>query len=194
MRIILEGPDGSGKSTLAKKLRSAFGYPIHHFSYPKTKYEKENLAKIYRKFLSEHDDVIIDRMWYSTLVYGPIMRGKSEVTLAQSMSLEIEYKPLVIYCTGNPLLLWERCKKRGEDYVSDPNKFLQICERYDALMLEGTHVVPIYVFDTTKEEIDGKDTAGTEDAGHSILQTLSSVDEESVQRKEQANRRTAKRV
>ena len=132
MIILLEGPDGSGKSTLASKLSEAFNYDLYHFSEPKT----ENVFGEYWDFLAEHDDAVVDRMWPSTQVYGPIMRNKSEISNTQAGLLEgrFGHKIVLIYCTDNPDILWQRCCDRGEDYVTDKITLTRICAMYDFVM------------------------------------------------------------
>lgn len=152
MIFILEGPDGSGKTTLASKLSEAFNFPVKHFSYPKTEEEQKALFETYQQYLLTHDNVIIDRMWLSTMVYGPVMRGVSEVSTDQATLLEkaFGHKIIMIYCTGDPQILWERCSKRGEDYVQTLGKFRDICRRYDEVMLTTKHYIPIHTW-TFKE-------------------------------------------
>jgi predicted ATPase len=88
MIIILEGPDGSGKTTLAKKLVSQTGFKYIHKSYPKTQEEMDNMTQDYLDLINTGDNMIIDRSWYSEIVYGPILRSRSNVSQEQALMLE----------------------------------------------------------------------------------------------------------
>lgn len=156
MIVVLEGPDGSGKTTLGKKLSEALGYPMTHFSYPKTHEEQAELFGTYWKFLEEHDNAIVDRMWYSTMVYGPIMRDTSEISMRQSMLMEATFhdKLVVIYCTGDADTLWERCKERGEDYIPTRDVFDAIYEAYNFIMYMTEHLIPIHTWEVPTDVKD----------------------------------------
>lgn len=95
MIILLEGPDGAGKTTLAQELvvdltsrdrdvRLIRRGPIQ--------------ADVFTEYLRPLDDLIgkpagtiwiLDRWHVGELIYGPILRGKSELTKFQSAYLEM---------------------------------------------------------------------------------------------------------
>lgn len=123
MFIIFEGPDGAGKTTMINKMKeqypeaivTAFGKPpenIDQFIW----YSSALLA-------AKPEEVhILDRSWYSELVYGPIMRGKTAILPQHVLLLEMLVKQKggghVMHLTANNRTLAARCKKRGEDYVN----------------------------------------------------------------------------
>ena len=88
MIILLEGPDGSGKTTLANKIKQQTGYVLLHRSYPKTKEEKAKMKQEYLEAIKSRKNIIIDRCWYSEMVYGPIMRGESAISYPDMYELE----------------------------------------------------------------------------------------------------------
>ena len=147
MILILEGPDGSGKSTLAKQLAASTGYKIIHFSKPETEEEKENMFSMYEDVLIWNRHAILDRCWYSEMVYGEVMRGGSCISTHQMYELEdMMAGALLIYCTGPRNTLWDRCKKRGEEYITSWRTFNEICDGYDMFM-RMPHKIPVVTYE-----------------------------------------------
>lgn len=149
MIIIIEGPDGSGKTTLAKKLSKQTGYPLVHRSAPKSDDEKTAMKEMYLRCIREGADAIFDRCWYSEMVYGPIMRDASVISYPNMYALEkrlTDHGALIIYCTGDPDVLWERCTERGEDYITDRETHLKICAGFEELM-SLPHYVPVVKYE-----------------------------------------------
>lgn len=145
MIIIIEGPDGSGKTTLANQMSMQTGYPIMHRSKPETKEEKEAMYKEYAALASSKRNIILDRCWYSEMVYGNVMRDESVIDFYEMYDLEqlvANGGGMVIYCTGQPHVLYKRAKQRGEDYITDYEDFKAICSLYDSLM-GVPHKIPV---------------------------------------------------
>lgn len=145
MIIIIEGPDGSGKSTLAEQLAKQTGFLLMHRSQPKTEEEKQNMMAEYLHVIKAGKNVIMDRCWYSEMVYGPIMRDETCISYPDMYELEkllCRNGALIIYCTASHAVLWKRCQARGEDYITDIITHQKICEGYDALM-RVPHLVPV---------------------------------------------------
>lgn len=149
MIIIIEGPDGSGKTTLAEKLSKQTGYPVVHHSYPKTDEEKRMMLSYYLDTIETGKNMIIDRCWYSEMVYGEAIRGSSAISFPEMYLLETKlakHGALIIHCTDKPKTLWRRATKRGEDYVVDYETFERICTGFDVLM-SVPHLVPVVKYD-----------------------------------------------
>jgi thymidylate kinase len=153
MILLIEGPDGAGKTTLIENLcKSYSGALVYHFGAP-----VPNEDQFYRYAQPIIDQpattlLIYDRTWYSEFVYGPIMRGRSELNYAHSQALEALVLQHggghVIYCTGKPSILWSRCKKRGETYIQDAEQHAKLCKQYDYVMATVCKL-PVVVFNTT---------------------------------------------
>jgi len=146
MILIIEGPDGSGKTTLAEYLSKQMGFPIKHRSNPKTEEEKREMMQSYIDDIKNSNNIIWDRCFYSEMVYGPVMRDKSYITKYQMLDLEqmlLKAGALVIYCTDDTLELWERCQTRGEHYITTVELMGEIKTRYDKLMLNTNHLIPV---------------------------------------------------
>lgn len=146
MIILLEGPEAAGKSTLAKLLEEQTGYPVVHMDKPKTDEEKQNMYMDYMNKIQSVDNVIFDRCWYSEMVYGPIMRDKSYISHSQMCNLEsalVRKGAMIIHCTDNVALLWERCNERGEDYVTDAKTLVKITQGFEDLLHGHHHSIPV---------------------------------------------------
>lgn len=150
MIIIVEGPDGSGKSMLAEKISKQAGFILMHRSYPKNELEKTRMINEYLEVIKSGTNVVFDRSWHSELVYGTVMRDDSVITYPSMYELEKQIcrngGGLIIYCTGKPNILWNRCTARGEDYVTDFATFSKICEAYDELM-SLPHLLPVVKYE-----------------------------------------------
>lgn len=145
MILILEGPDGSGKSTLANKLSAQTGYPVVHRSAPKSEDEKKAMMQMYKQAIAESKDIIFDRCWYSEMVYGPVMRDATCISYEDMYKLELELcncGALIIYCTGPVRRMWDRCTKRGEDYIGSFETFSAIHDGYEQIM-SLPHLIPV---------------------------------------------------
>ena len=148
MIIIIEGPDGSGKSTLAEKISKQSGYPVVHRSAPKSEEEKAQMMQMYRQAIKESKDIIFDRCWYSEMVYGPVMRDASVISSEEMYKLELELcevGALIIYCTGPMRTLWNRCQKRGEEYITSYETFKDLYHRYEKIM-KAPHLIPVVTY------------------------------------------------
>ncbi len=151
MIIIIEGIDGSGKTELAKQISKQTKYPIIHRSNPKTEEEKQLMMGEYLQAIKNNKNVIFDRCWYSELAYGPVMRDASIITYPQMYALErmlAKTGALIIHCTGQANVLWQRCQKRGEDYIVSKDDFLEIYANYGDIFA-APHLVPVvnYVYE-----------------------------------------------
>lgn len=147
MIIILEGPDGSGKTTLANALAKQTKYPIKHCVQPKP--DESGMLGMYLNLIKSNKNLILDRSWYSEMVYGPVMRGTSEISYPDMYLLEqalVKHGAIIIHCTDKPEVLWCRCAKRGEDYVTNYSTFEAIHKGFNELM-NVPHLVPVVKYD-----------------------------------------------
>ena len=152
MIIILEGPDGSGKTTLAKYFSDKLGYEIKHRSNPKTQKEKDEMMQSYKDDIMNEENIIWDRGFHSELVYGPIKRDKTYISIDQMLELEKDLSikgTMVIYCTDEIQTLWKRCTSRGEAYIKNIDELQVIKDGYDQLMYNSKHLVPIFTYKLT---------------------------------------------
>lgn len=145
MFIILVGPDGAGKSTLAKQLAEQTGFEIIAMDKPKTEEEKNDMCNNYCQMILHKNNVIFDRFAYCEKIYGPIFRGGSALTnedLYHIESLLAGKGAIIIHCTASVKTLWERCKERGENYVTDPYTLAHIVDEYH-MMFAKPRLIPV---------------------------------------------------
>lgn len=150
MIIIIEGPDGSGKSTLANKLRDQTGYMLLHRVQPKTEEDKKRMMDEYIEVIKANKNCIMDRSWYSEMVYGPIMRDTSVISYAEMYKLErmlAKRGAIVVHCTAPTSVLWKRCLARGEDYIMSSDTLDDIASGFNTLMHEVPHFIPVVKYE-----------------------------------------------
>lgn len=150
MIIIIEGPDGSGKSTLAEQLHRQTGYTVLHRTQPKTEEDKQRMMEEYIQVIRAGKNVIMDRSWYSEMVYGPVMRDTSIISYLQMYELErmvAKNGAIVIHCTAPETTLWKRCLRRGEDYITKRDTFHEICVGFRDLMHNVPHLIPVVTYE-----------------------------------------------
>lgn len=155
MKFIIEGTEGAGKSRLAKRLAMQTGATVIHRSKPKDEYERQQMTESYIRQVQEPGDAIFDRCWYSELVYGPIMRDQSYMTIGQMLDLEklivLNGGGIIIHCTDEEHLLWHRCQTRGEDYIKDRNTLHRLKWAYEDLFHKQQHVLPVVRYELSKQ-------------------------------------------
>lgn len=134
MITVLEGCDCTGKTTFASELSERTGYEI-------VKGSSFEIAKLGQDGMFEHmmslldrDNIIIDRFFYSNLVYGylykyPMMRVEQYAQLRKKLNKT----SLVIYLHTNQFVIQERMAKRGDDDI-DSSDVTKILEHYDITM------------------------------------------------------------
>jgi thymidylate kinase len=150
MILILEGADCSGKSTLAEQIHKQTGYKQLHRTQPKTEEDKKCMMDEYLQVIKANKNCILDRSWYSEMVYGPVMRDASVISYPQMYELErmlTKNGALLIYCTAPEPTLWKRCLRRGEEYITKPDDFHNICKGFDELMYDVPHFIPVLTYE-----------------------------------------------
>lgn len=154
MIIIVEGPDGAGKTTHIRKLQQSHpGSVVKHFGTPKTAEEADNYWLVYLAAINASDPArltIFDRCWLSDMVYGPVMRGRREMTNEYARMLEtcaiVHGGCSAIYCTAPIDVLWERCRTRGETYITSKDVLEKLSEGYRTVMTQCS--LPVVRYDT----------------------------------------------
>lgn len=133
LTIILEGPDGAGKSTLATKIEQAAisfvgaeGVCKVHADRPKPleDYFEYFVNIISKAYFDDIDLLILDRSWYSEVVYADTMRRTPALDIPAVRSLDRFVKShgggFIIFCdAADDVLVTRAFKERGEDFVNE---------------------------------------------------------------------------
>lgn len=131
MLIVIEGADGVGKTTLCRTLASHAtdqGWPVTQLHagppVPGTllidQYERP-LVALREACLSATEVVILDRWHLGEQVYGPMLRGKNQLTDAQFDHCELLLEALgaiKIVVTASRMTITERLAVRGDPIVT----------------------------------------------------------------------------
>jgi thymidylate kinase len=154
MIFIVEGIDGTGKTTLANRLAESFAMTIKHRSNPKNEEERQAMYQSYKDDINAHHNVIWDRAFYSEMVYGPIKRDQSYISIEQMHEYEeMLYRvgALIIYCTCDPHLAYAVAMKRGEQYIKSESEFMLLHQAYEDLMRPTLHKIPVLKYNIVDE-------------------------------------------
>lgn len=130
MNIIVEGVDGVGKDTFINNLSSLTGREvIRGSSFEISEGGAQEMFKKSKNILTEKDDAIINRFFYSNIVYGsifnyPMMTKKQYKELNELVSRNA----IVYYLTAETDVVMSRIEKRGDDMITkDDIKNIQDC-------------------------------------------------------------------
>lgn len=152
-RIILEGNECSGKSSLAKKLSEKLGWEIVKGSnFESATGTNEELYDFLEKPL-DMDNVIIDRTFFSNMVYATLYPKYTIITNEQYSELQDRLleqdknnESIVLYLYTDIETLKERLIDRGDEYIRE-DKLKDINDMYE-LLWENAKVEP-YGIDTS---------------------------------------------
>lgn len=147
MRIALDGCDGTGKTTISEKLANKFGCNIVRLTYG-----GDRSLKAYTHLMI-CDNIVHDRTFLSEIIYpkyfGRASRLDSEIipTLYEIIKA---YDINMFILTAKPETILERIGKRGDEFIDDSNKFIQINADYVTTAMENNFII----IDTTNKTID----------------------------------------
>jgi len=162
--IIVEGPDNSGKTTLINYLVKELKLTKAPLKFEPTDEEhmEESIVTFYDdviEYLKSHDTrkVIWDRLYFSELVYGPVVRGRIGLTFNQrGILLELikQIKPLVIFCMTDLYTITKEYHKRNQ--YADKKQIKLIYDYYvDIILKDIDNYTPysiLYNYKGDKEE------------------------------------------
>jgi len=101
--IVIDGYDGTGKTTIARRLAADHGYRIWHASLTP---EGTDLFARYHAMITRSRRQALDRSFISELVYGPLERGRSRLTMDQAARLAVavaERGGILVHLTCEPV-------------------------------------------------------------------------------------------
>lgn len=147
--IIVEGPDGAGKTTLAETL------VLHGYTYIKMGVPDCRPYDYWlRELMQAGDKTVVDRLYWSELVYGPIYRAGANITYD-----EIDRLNQVLWGCGALLI---KCLPPKEEVLRNalarPDEIgyhKKISEVYDSYAgLFSMHMkLPSLSYDYTKDDL-----------------------------------------
>ena len=132
--IILEGVDCGGKSPFANWLAEHHGYIIfHHGAEPET----DDTYTLYTNSVEHpYANVVLDRWFYSELIYNVVKRYHDEVRITPSMKRQLEHlarqrEAVVVLMQPE----YHRCVKRwrrnrSHEWLADEQEYLQSYRAY----------------------------------------------------------------
>lgn len=138
MIIILEGCDAVGKTTFANRLSEKMGFEIvKGSSFDISKLGADGMFDHMMRLL-DRDNIIIDRFFYSNLVYGklynyPMMTKRQYVELA----VKSRKSSITIYLNAYPDEIKNRISMRGDDMIKS-EEIDNILNEYNSVM-NGVH-------------------------------------------------------
>lgn len=152
--VVIEGPDGAGKTTLA---REAQHLEYIHFG-PPPKWKNGAWLQYFDllKDLWENprpDGVVIDRFIYGELIYGPILRGGTDLTWAHVRMLERVLMGLsaqLVVCIPPWQIVWDNWQKNlADELIQDEDQMFQVYTFYQDLLKDKNRMIPRSLFDYT---------------------------------------------
>jgi thymidylate kinase len=122
MIIVLEGSDCVGKTTFANTLAEKTGYEVvKGSSFEISELGADGMFN-HMMDLLDRDNIIIDRFFYSNLVYGRLFNYPM-MTLEQYDMLvdKLDRKALLLYLHAPEGIITHRMSKRGDDMIKADN-------------------------------------------------------------------------
>lgn len=153
MNIIVEGVDGVGKDSFINNLSSLTGREIiRGSSFEISEGGADAMFEKSKKILTEHDHAIINRFFYSNVVYGglynyPRMTKKQYHKLNEMVS----ETSVVYYLVADTDVIMKRIRKRGDDMIN-PEDIKKIQECY-LEMWEEYHPKTLVVIDCNDDSL-----------------------------------------
>lgn len=154
MILILEGCDCVGKTTFAERLSERTGYEIvKGSSFEISELGADGMFE-HMMALLDRKDIIIDRFFYSNIVYGymynyPVMSIDQYLELRDKMNK----KALLVYLHAPTAVLKERMEKRGDDMIK-VDEIALIKESYRDILQGLTTPKTMLSLDTNDSNFD----------------------------------------
>lgn len=152
--IIIEGIDGVGKTTLVYYLET-LGFKKYHFDYDIK--NLDSLSKYMKILLLEDDYIVLDRSFISEMVYGPVIRGISKLSIEAYTNLLISYKNAdakIIYLTAPKEVLLQRRNNDKKDYEIIKYYYDELNKKYNEIMEYSSKFIDITTINTYVENIE----------------------------------------
>lgn len=145
MLIIIEGADGVGKTTLAQRLAAKLDAKIIHKG-PPTEHPLVEYEHGVYDYVPYGEHIICDRWHLGEVVYGPILRDKSQLDTPMRMHVDMlldRLGALIVHVSGDAETAVARATERGDTLV-DTEQIPKIMRKYSELM-ENLLITPMAV-------------------------------------------------
>ena len=149
--IVLEGCDGVGKTTLAEALAAQHGYTVVHSGRTP---DGTDLVDHHGTILALPGRLVLDRSFISELVYGPLDRGRSRLSLPAAVTLTrrvAQRSGVLVHLTGRPDVIAARLRARQEPARS-VDRVRALISAYYRTFVALRGIAPIVNVDTTAPE------------------------------------------
>lgn len=164
MLIVLEGCDGVGKTTFGDALaervtRERVSVRFVNRSRPRRHVMEEyelDLERSYQRVSPLAELTICDRWHLGELVYGPLFRGESELTLGAAWHVDAFLRSrgaVQVVMHQSPAVIRERLISRGEDLLK-PDDVEQVCSHYHFLSQVFRDSIVEFAGDPTDHDVD----------------------------------------
>ena len=152
--IIIEGIDGVGKTTLVHYLET-LGFKKYHFDYDIKNLDL--LSKYMKILLLEDNYIVLDRSFISEMVYGPVIRGISKLSIEAYTNLLNAYKNAdarIIYLPAPKEILLQRRNNDKKDYEIIKYYYDELNKKYNEIMEYSSKFIDITTINTYLENIE----------------------------------------
>lgn len=160
MRLtILEGPDGAGKTTLAKETYKDHEY--YHLGPPPRGKDSAfwQCAELLRRLevdVSPDRKVVIDRFCYGELIYGPVLRGGTDLSWAHVRMLErvlLGLEASLVICLPPFKHVQENWQKnRDNELIQSVEDLWKVYNFYMTQLTHQVQLIPWGVWDYATQE------------------------------------------
>lgn len=153
--VIVEGCDAVGKDTFAEMLSKKIGYEIvRGSSFEISKLGADGMFKHAMDILNQKDNIILNRSFYSNLVYGslfdyPMMNPEQYDELVD----KIDEKAIVVYLHAPKGIIEYRMRKRGDDMIKVEN-IDDILAKYNEELFGEYRPSNILTVDTSQKDMN----------------------------------------
>jgi thymidylate kinase len=151
--IVLEGADGTGKTTAANHLRTLLKGKVNVV--PHGVPRGDPFAEYVASLLAVQEHTVFDRLHWGELVYGPLYRGGSRLSLEQFQQLDnalFNLGAVIIHLDGNADEIERRVTERGDDYVT-PSDLPKIIHAYREVRNIDSDVTCFTLVDPTRDDL-----------------------------------------
>ena len=128
--VALDGCDGTGKTSLANLLAARHGFTVVHS--PRTP-SQVDLAGRYRDLISGDGPLVMDRCFISELVYGPIHRGLSRLSLEDAFDLAeavTAHHGVMVHMTAPAQVIQDRLVERDGPPTTPIEEITELIDAY----------------------------------------------------------------